>query len=137
MRYLVSGALTGLFLALCASAAAPASEPRGTVVIGSITCFRIRVPDRGQSVQQRVDFIQDQAPKFLGGDPVQVTIRSVGKRQHIDLNGEFVVAVTPEDARATGSKSPAALAPIWRSALERAFLLSSARPTPPTGPPDQ
>jgi hypothetical protein len=131
MRRLIGGALMGLFLALCAGAAAPETEPRGTVVIGAITCFRLRVPDRGESVQQRVDFIQDMAPKFLGGDPVQVTIRPVGKRMHLDVNGAFIVAVTPDDARATGYKTAAALAPLWRDALERALVMSAARPVPP------
>jgi hypothetical protein len=135
MKRWVCGALTGLFLVLGAGAAAPETATRGTVVIGAVTCFRIRVPDRGESVQQRVDFIQDMAPKFLGGDPVQFTIRRVGKRQHIDVNGEFIVAVTPDDARATGYKTAAALAPIWRDALEHALTLSSARPVPSTGVP--
>src|SRR5207253_700869 len=131
----VGGALTGLILALCMGAAAPeVLVPRGTVVIGAITCFRIRVPDRGQRVQERMDHIQDLAAKFLGGETVHLTIRPVGMRQHIDVNGEFLVAVTPEDARATGHKSAATLAPIWRNALERAFLQSSARPVAPSGP---
>ena len=131
MRRWICQALAGVTLVLLAGAA-PASEPRGTVVIGEITCFRIRMPDRGESVQRRVDYIQDMVPKFLGGDPVQVTLRTVGESQHIDVNGEFVVAVTPEDARATGYKNAAALAPIWREALEQALLQSCARPLPPT-----
>jgi hypothetical protein len=131
MRRWVVLALAGVLTALCVGATSAATEPRGTVVIGQITCFRIRVPDRGLTVQQRVDYIQDMAPKFLGGDPVQVTIRPVGEEQHIDVNGEFVVSVTPGDARATGYKNAAALAPIWRGALEHALLMSSARPEPP------
>jgi hypothetical protein len=47
----------------------------------------------------------------------------------------FVVAVTPDDARATGYKTAAALAPIWRDALERALAMGSARPVPSTGVP--
>ena len=137
MRRLVCGTLTGLILALCAGAAAPEtrSEPHGTVVIGTIPCFRVRVPDEGQSVQERVDHIQDLAAKFLGGGTISLTIRPVGARQHIDVNGEFLVAVTPDDARATGHKSATTLAPIWRDALERAFLQSAAKPVTPTNPP--
>lgn len=131
----ISRACVGLFLVLCVGPAARAMEPRGTVVIGAISCFRFRVPDRGMNVQQRVDYIQDIAPKFLGGDPVEFSIRPVGEEQHIDVNGQFLVAVTPADARATGYKSAAALAPIWRDTLERAFVESSARPIPPTGLP--
>ena len=139
MKRLVCASLTGLMLAVCAGVAAPQSlsEPRGSVVIGSITCFRLRVPDRGQSVRERVDHIQDIAAKYLGGDAVHLTIRPVGNRQHIDVNGEFLVAVTPDDARATGHKSAATLAPLWRAALESAFLQSNARPIIPTGPTDR
>jgi len=135
MKRLIGGVLTILVLALSAGVATSQnlSEPRGTVVIGQATCFRLRVPDRGQSVQERVDHIQDIAAKYLGGDPVHLTIRTVGNRQHIDVNGEFLVAVTPDDARATGHKSTATLAPLWRDALERAFLQSNARPITPHG----
>lgn len=135
MRLSISQGCVGLLLALCIGSATWASEPRGTVVIGQVTCFRLRVPDRGMSVQQRVDYIQDMAPKFLGGDPVEFSIRPVGDEQHIDANGQFIVAVTPADAHATGYKSAAALAPIWREALERAFAESSARPVPPPAVP--
>jgi hypothetical protein len=128
MRTNIARTLIGVALALGVGAVQAATAPPGTVIIGQATCFRIRVPDRGQSIQQRVDHIQDLAPKYLGGDTVQFTIRPVGARRHIDANGEFFVAVTPEDARATGHKSAATLAPAWRAALERAFRLSSARP---------
>ncbi len=131
MRQTVVRALAGLCLTVMVGAAGAATQPRGTVVIGEVTCFRIRVPDRGQTIQQRVDHIQDLAPKYLGGEHVTFTIRPVGDRRHIDLNGEFLVAVTPDDARATGHKSAETLAPVWRGALERAFLQSRARPAPP------
>jgi hypothetical protein len=136
MRRSMNGALLGLILAVCAGALAPAAmaQPHGTVVIGTITCFRLRVPDRGQSVQERVDHIQDMAAKYLGGDAIHLTIRTLGNRQHIDLNGEFLLAVTPDDARATGYKSAAQLAPIWRDTLESALLQSNARPVTPGGP---
>jgi len=137
MRHTVLRGLAGLALAVAVGAAWAMAQPRGTVVIGQATCFRIRVPDKGETIQQRLDRIQDVAAKFLGGEPVHLTIRPVGKRQHIDVNGEFLVAVTPEDARATGYKTAAMLAPMWRNALERAFLQSNARPFAPsaaTGP---
>ncbi len=131
MRRRLLGVMPGLCLALLAGMAGAASQPRGMVVIGQATCFRIRLADRGQNVQQRVDHIQDVAAKFLGGDPVTFTIRAVGERRHIDVNDEFLVAVTAEDAHATGYKTAATLAPVWRSALEKAFLQSRARPAPP------
>jgi hypothetical protein len=131
MRQIVARTLAVVSLVLAAGATFGASEPRGTVVIGQATCFRIRVPDRGQTVQQRLDHIQDLAPKYLGGDPVTFTIRKLGDRQHIDFNGEFLVAVTPADAKATGHKNAATLALLWKAALERAFLQSQARPAAP------
>jgi hypothetical protein len=131
MRHIVGRALAGLTLALAVSAAWAVGQPKGTVVIGQVTCFRIRVPDKGETIQQRLDRIQDVAAKHLGGDDVTFAIRPVGERRHIDVNGEFLVAVTPEDARATGHKSAATLAPVWKGALERAFLQSRARPAPP------
>lgn len=132
MRRRVFPILVGLGLTLAGSLAAAPSAPPGTVVIGQVTCFRIRVPDRDQSVQSRVDHIQDVAAKFLGGGPAEFSIRPVGERRHIDVNGEFLVAVTPEDAAATGHKAAESLALIWRDALERAFQQSSARPVAPT-----
>jgi hypothetical protein len=131
MQRIISRLLTGLMLTLVAGGAIAMGPPRGTVVIGQATCFRIRVVDRGQTVQQRVDHIQDLAAKYLGGDTITFTIRNVGERRHIDLNGEFLVAVTPGDAKATGHKSPSTLAPLWRDSLERAFMQSRARPAPP------
>jgi len=107
------------------------TPPAGTVVVGNIICFRIRVPDRQQTIQQRVDHIQDVAAKHLGGEPLRFAVRPVGARRHIDVNGEFLVAVTPEDAAATGYKTAAALAPIWRDALARGFRRTRARPAPP------
>jgi hypothetical protein len=115
-----------------------ASPPTGSVIIGQVTCFRIRVPDRGESIQDRVNRIQDISAKFLGGDTVRITIRPLGSRRHIDVNDEFLIAVTPEDARATGHRTAATLAPVWRLALERAFRQSSARPVaPPPAPPSE
>jgi hypothetical protein len=131
MQRMSSKLLSGLMLVLVAGAAIAMSPSPGAVVIGQTTCFRIRVTDKGQSVQQRVDHIQDIAAKYLGGDAFKLTIRDVGDRRHIDVNGEFLVAVTPTDANATGHKSAATLAPLWRDALERAFLQSRARPAPP------
>ena len=131
MQKSISRWLIGLTLTLMAGAAIATGPPRGTVVIGQTTCFRIRVIDKGQTVQQRVDHIQDILAKYLGGDAASFTVRNVGERRHIDLNGEFLVAVTPEDAKATGHKSAVTLAPVWRDAMERAFMLSRARPAPP------
>ena len=124
-------AFEGLGLLLMGGMAIARALPTGTVVIGEVECFRIRRADGNKSIQERVDFIHDVGAKYLGGESVAFTIRPVGERQHIDVNGEFIVAVTPDDAKATGYKKASELAPIWRSALERAFLQSRARPTPP------
>jgi hypothetical protein len=131
MRKTASLALASLGLLLIVAPVWAVSSPRGTVIIGQETCFRFRTPDKGQSIQQRVDHVQDIAAKYLGGDELNLTVRSVGERRHIDVNGEFLVAVTPEDARATGHPSADSLAGVWRSSLLKAFLMSRARPAPP------
>jgi hypothetical protein len=127
----VVAVLAVLSLAFVPAGAQPSSPPTGTVVVGNIICFRIRVPDRQQTIQQRVDHIQEMAAKHLGGGPLRFTIRSVGARRHIDVNGEFLAAVTPEDAAATGHRTAATLVPFWRDALARGFRQSRARPAPP------
>ena len=114
-----------------APASLAANSPPGSVIIGDVTCFRIRVSDGNTTVQQRVDHLQDVSAKYLGGGPLRFRTRPVGPRRHIDVNDEFLVAVTPADAAATGYKTAAALAPVWQRALERAFRLTRARPAPP------
>ncbi len=138
MKPIMRSFLTGVTAILAVTAVQASAPPTGSVTIGQVTCFRIRVPDRGESIQGRVNHIQDIAAKHLGGDTVRITIRTVGDRRHIDVNDEFLVAVTPEDARATGHRTAATLAPVWRLALERAFRQSSARPVaPPDAPPSE
>jgi hypothetical protein len=126
LPYLIGLGLLGPAMALRA-----AENPPGSVIIGNVTCFRLRAPDGDQSVQQRINHLQDVAAKHLGGGPVHFQARSVGPRRHIDVNGDFLVAVTPADAAATGYKTAAALAPVWQRALERAFRHTRARPAPP------
>jgi hypothetical protein len=120
--------LVGLGLLAAANAPRAANSPAGIVTIGDVNCFRIRVPDGNTSAQQRVDHVQDVSAKYLGGGPLRFRTRAVGQRRHIDLNDEFLLAVTPADAGATGYKTAAALAPVWQRALERAFRLTRARP---------
>jgi len=105
------------------------AAPEGMVILGNTTCFRIRVPDGSKTIQQRVDHIQDVVARYLGSSAARFTVRPIRDRRHIDLNGEFLLAVTPEDAKATGYKTAEALAKVWVPKLRMAFQESSARPT--------
>ena len=51
----------------------------------------------------------------------KVSSKTWGDRVHIYLNGDFVLAVTPADAQATGYKSAAQLAPVWVNAVKKGF----------------
>ncbi len=91
----------------------------------------IRVGDtlngREMSVQDRINHVQDVFPKYLGGPNGRITWKKWGDRVHLYLNGDFVLAVTPADAQATGYKTADTLAPIWAQALQRAFRLAHVR----------
>lgn len=95
------------------------------LTIGATPLFLIRVGDtlngREWTIQDRISHIQDVYAKYLGGQYGKFTWKKWGDRVHIYLNGEFVLAVTPADARATHHKSAETLAPIWIKGLEKAF----------------
>jgi hypothetical protein len=111
------------------------SAPKGPgkpVVIGAQEVLYLRVGDklngRDMTVEDRIYHIDDVFAKHLGGRTATVSLRAIGGgRIHLYLNGDFVLAVTPADAAATGYKSSTILAPIWQKALQRAFARSSAQ----------
>jgi hypothetical protein len=102
-----------------------AQGPEGTLVIGSTQVLKLRNGDtlngREWSVQDRINHIQDLLPKYLGGPYYKITSKRYGNRVHLYFNGDFVLAVTPADARATGYKTAARLAPVWADALAKGF----------------
>jgi hypothetical protein len=76
------------------------------------------------SIQDRINHVQDVFPKYLGGRAGKITWKKWGERVHLYLNGDFVLAVTPADAAATGYKTADQLAPIWAERLQRGFDLA-------------
>jgi len=117
--------------ALLAVGPVRAQDDARPLIIGSNRLFMIRAGDtlngREWSVQDRINHIQDVFPKYLGGPHGKITWKKWGDRVHLYLNGDFVLAVTPEDARATGYKSADQLAPIWVQGLQRGFRLAHVR----------
>jgi hypothetical protein len=122
--------------AVAAAALAPAPPARAqeapeVLIIGNEQILRIRAGDtlngREMSVHDRISHVYDLLPKYLGGRFGRFTARPWRDRVHIYLNDEFILAVTPADARATGYKSAAQLGPIWLSALQMSMGRSAAQ----------
>ena len=120
-------ALTALMIAAALLPAARADAP-GTVWIGGILCFKIRTDSKEGVVQQRVDKIHDVFAKHLGGAYQKFTAKRIGSRYHIYLNGEFIIAVWPADAKATGYKSSTSLGKHWAKRLQAGFKAAHAGP---------
>jgi hypothetical protein len=122
-------ALGGL-LALGPALAEPAPDT-AKVLIGTVYCFMIRRPDGALTPRDRADQVQDVFAKHLGGGPGVFTIQKPTKgapyRSRILLNGDTVIAVTDDDARATRFRTASELAPIWKEALELAFEQTGVR----------
>lgn len=128
IRLAVAALVAGGALAGTAAQAQDGPQP---LIIGSNRILMIRVGDtlndRDWSVQDRINHVQDVFPKYLGGPNGRITWKKWGDRVHLYLNGEFVLAVTPDDAEATGYKSAEQLAPVWAAALQRGFRLAHVR----------
>lgn len=120
-------ALTGVVLAVGTPVRAQDEEAR-PLIIGTNRVLMLRSGDtlngRQLSVQDRINHVQDVFPKYLGGPAGKITWKKWGDRVHLYLNGEFVLAVTPADAAATGYKTAEQLAPIWLEKLQRGFDLA-------------
>ena len=117
-------ALAGAILPLGTPARAQEEEAR-PVIIGTNRVLMLRSGDtlngRQMSIQDRINHIQDVFPKYLGGPGGKITWKKWGDRVHLYLNGDFVLAVTPADAAATGYKTAEQLAPIWAEKLQKGF----------------
>jgi len=104
---------------------AAAQDEAKPLIVGATRLFTVRSGDtlngRTQSVQDRLNHVHDVLPRHLGGQMGKFTTKKWGERVHIYLNGDFILAVTPEDARGTGYKSAEQLAPIWVAGLEKGF----------------
>jgi hypothetical protein len=133
---LLAGALLAAGALFLAGSPARAQDEPKPLIIGANRVLTIRVGDtlngREMSVQDRINHIQDVLPKHLGGALGKITSRKWGDRVHLYLNGDFVLAVTPADAKATGYKTAEQLAPIWAHALDWGFQAARVRITPKT-----
>lgn len=105
--------------------AARAQDGGQPLIIGNTRLLLVRHGDtlngRPMSVDERIGHVQDVFAKHLGGKYARVTTKKWGDRVHLYLNNDFVLAVTPADAQATGYKSAEQLAPIWAAALRKGF----------------
>jgi hypothetical protein len=124
----VAGLLPGL---AAVGAAAQGDEKPSLLTVGSANLFLIRGGDtlngRPEAVKDRIDRVHDVFAKYLGGPYRHFTTKRWGDRVHIYLNGEFVLAVTPADARNTRYKTAAQLAPNWVRLLEKGFDAAHVR----------
>jgi len=121
-----AGLTLAFLLALTALPPAARADRPGEVVIGGVLCFRIREVSKEGSIDQRVNHIHEVFAKHLGGPYHKFTIKRVGRRRHLYLNGDFVVAVWPADAKATGYKSVQSLARLWMKRLDKGFRAAHA-----------
>jgi len=102
-----------------------AQDEAKPLIIGATRLFTIRQGDtlngRQMSVQDRINHVQDVFAKHLGGPHSKVTWKAWGDRVHLYLNNEFVLAVTPADARGTAYKTAKQLAPVWVKGLQHGY----------------
>ena len=114
------------------AAQAPGSDNQVTVTIGGARCFIVRCPDGELTPAERVEQIHVVFARHLGSSKGEFALQKSpvkgSARIDILLNGDRVISVTTNDARATRFQKPDEVAPIWKSALERAFQETHARP---------
>ena len=128
---------TALLFGLSFTGAAP-SRAQGEgrpLIVGNTRLLMVRTGDtllHGQrmTISQRINHVQDIFARHLGGQAGRVTWKPIRDRAHLYLNGDFVLAVTPTDARLNGYKSAAQLAPVWARALSHGFAEAHVRPAP-------
>lgn len=127
-------ALAALALTAVGSAGAvqaASSDPQVTVTIGSTRCFVVRRPDGPSTAQDRVIWVHEVFARHLGSPNAQFTLRKLSAKAtagvEILLNGDPVIHVTSNDARATGYTKAEEVAVLWKKTLERAFNDTHAR----------
>jgi hypothetical protein len=122
MRNIIAG---GLLAATLLAGGVMAQGGPNALVIGPTRVLMVRQGDtlngRPQSPQDRIAHVHDIFAKHLGGKYAKFTTKGWGDRVHIYINGDFVLAATPADAKANGYKTSAQLAAVWTEALKKAF----------------
>jgi hypothetical protein len=113
------------------SAPAVAQGAPGVLKIGSSWVATLRNGDRlngrDWTAQDRIDHVHDYIAKHLGGQRAKVSSRKIGERTHLYVNGDFVLAVTPEDAKVNGYKNTEKLAAVWSPRFTTALQEVGAR----------
>ena len=124
VRLVVAGLAAGALL-LSSGVTVRAQEDSKPVIVGATWLFPIRNGDvlngKEWSIQDRIDHLQDVFAKHLGGQYAKFSAKKWGERVHLYLNDEFVLAVTPADAKSVSHKSAITLAPIWMKKLAQGF----------------
>jgi hypothetical protein len=121
---LVAAPLVSVLLRPSAAASAY-GDAQVPVVIGSVECFVVRCPDGELTAADRVDHIHEVFARHLGSPKGEFAVRKSPKpgstKLQILLNGDQVINVTSNDARATRSQKPEEIASLWMKALRHAF----------------
>lgn len=124
VRCLAMFALVGTLL-IGPSSPAMAQGKITQVVIGGKVRINLRQGDtlngRTLTVEERVQNVDEVFAKHLGNKKGKITTKKVGERVHLYLNGDFVIAATPADAKAGGYKKVDALAAAWTKSLTAGF----------------
>lgn len=122
MRNMIAACL----LAATVAGGAVAQGGPNALVIGSTRVLMVRTGDvlngRDLTPEDRIAHVHDVFAKHLGSKYAKFTSKPIGNRVHLYVNGDFVLAVTPADAKANGYKSAAHLAPVWLASLKKAYL---------------
>jgi len=127
----INAVLAGLALAAVSTAplAAQDEKPKPLVVAGKqVLILRVGDTLNGQNltIEGRISSADNVLAKHLGSKAGKFTSKNVGARVHIYLNGDFLIAATPADAKATGFKDAKALAETWLKKLKPAFKEAAA-----------
>jgi len=117
-----------LFAVLAVAAAllgTPAGAELTPIVIGGKVRINLRQGDtlngKTITVEERRQTVDEIFAKHLGGKKGKITTKKVGERVHIYLNGDYVIAATPADAKAGGYKKVDQLAAAWTKSLQNGF----------------
>jgi hypothetical protein len=127
----ITCALSGVLAAgLLLAGTAAWAQPR-TLILGGREVLRIREADvlqgRQMSIDDRIAHVHDMMAAYLGGRGVRVTSQPWRDRVHLHVDGRFLLAVTPQDAAATGHPSAESLAPVWQNAIQRSITAGAAQ----------
>ena len=125
----MAGLLVGIALGP-AAAQAPGSDEQVTVTIGVVRCFVIRRPEGAMTAADRAERVHFVFAKYLGSGRAEFTLEkgpgNPAGRARLFMNGDPLINVTTNDARATGYQQAEELAAVWKKSLERAFDQTTA-----------